>query len=86
MAKFCPVCGEPRPAIVSKRIHLTKNQRYRCEGCQSEFTVHVDESENQTDRFLKEVAPRVRRERGYLYFLDGKGGLITPKKTTEKKR
>lgn len=55
--KFCPVCGQARPTIVSKRVHLTKNQRYRCEACTSEFTIHVDESENQTARFLRHVAP-----------------------------
>jgi len=42
LGKFCPVCGESRPAIVSKKVHITKNQRYRCEGCKTEFTIHVD--------------------------------------------
>lgn len=57
LARFCPVCGDSKPEIVSKRIHLTKNQRFRCSGCSHEFTVHGAESENQADRFLRAVVP-----------------------------
>lgn len=59
MGKFCPVCGQSRPALVSKRIHLTKNQRYRCEGCASEFTIHVDETEDQATMLIKKIVDKV---------------------------
>lgn len=45
LGKFCPVCGESRPVLLTKLLHLAKNQRYRCEGCSHQFTIHVEVGE-----------------------------------------
>lgn len=65
IAKFCPLCGEPKPEIRSPQPSRQKHVHYECVSCQTKFTVHNNTVENSpgVGRVMTEEEQREQRER-----------------------